>query len=170
MLDIADRLEAITRRVGTCIIWLTLAMVIVTSLVVTLRYLFDMGSIRLQESITFMHAAVFMLTAAYTLAMEDHVRVDIFYAQMSNRARALVNLVGTLLLLLPFVGFLIYSSWDFVAVSWSLREASPESGGLPFPFPALMKSFIPLGAGLLLIQGLVILLRSIDTLTNRKSV
>jgi TRAP-type mannitol/chloroaromatic compound transport system permease small subunit len=164
MLTVADRLETITRGIGLLVAWLTLALVIVTSIVVAQRYLFDAGSIRMQESITFMHAAVFMLAAAYTLAVNDHVRVDIFYSNMTPRGQALVNLFGSLLLLLPFCLFLIYSSWDFVSVSWSVREASQESGGLPFPFPVLMKSFIPLTAGLLIMQGLVTILRSVVVL------
>jgi TRAP-type mannitol/chloroaromatic compound transport system permease small subunit len=164
MLTVADRLEAITRGIGLLVAWLTLALVIVTSIVVAQRYLFDAGSIRMQESITFMHAAVFMLAAAYTLAVNDHVRVDIFYSNMSPRGQALVNLFGSLLLLLPFCVFLVYSSWDFVSVSWSVREASQESGGLPFPFPGLMKGFIPLAATLLLMQGSAIMLRSVVVL------
>jgi TRAP-type mannitol/chloroaromatic compound transport system permease small subunit len=164
MLTVADRLETITRGIGLLVAWLTLALVIVTSIVVAQRYLFDAGSIRMQESITFMHAAVFMLAAAYTLAVNDHVRVDIFYSNMTPRGQALVNLFGSLLLLLPFCLFLVYSSWDFVSVSWSVREASQESGGLPFPFPGLMKSFIPLAAGLLIVQGIVTILRSMVVL------
>ena len=166
MLTTADRLEAITRGIGLLIAWLTLALVLVTSIVVVQRYLFDAGSIRMQESITFMHAAVFMLTAAYTLAVNDHVRVDIFYSDMSSRGKARVNLFGTLFLLMPFCVFLFYSSWDFVSVAWSVRESSQESGGLPFPFPGLMKSFIPIAAGLLIMQGIVIVLRSLATLTT----
>jgi len=166
MLTTADRLEAITRGIGLLIAWLTLALVLVTSIVVVQRYLFDAGSIRMQESITFMHAAVFMLTAAYTLAVNDHVRVDIFYSNMSSRGKARVNLCGTLFLLMPFCAFLFYSSWDFVSVAWSVRESSQESGGLPFPFPGLMKSFIPIAAGLLIMQGIVIVLRSLVTLTT----
>jgi TRAP-type mannitol/chloroaromatic compound transport system permease small subunit len=164
MLTVADRLETITRGFGLLVAWLTLALVIVTSIVVAQRYLFDAGSIRMQESITFMHAAVFMLAAAYTLSVNDHVRVDIFYSNMAPRGQALVNLFGSLLLLLPFCLFLVYSSWDFVSVSWSVREASQESGGLPFPFPGLMKGFIPLTAGLLIMQGLVTILRSVVVL------
>jgi TRAP-type mannitol/chloroaromatic compound transport system permease small subunit len=164
MLTTADRLEAITRGIGLLVAWLTLALVLVTSIVVIQRYLFDAGSIRMQESITFMHAAIFMLTAAYTLAVNDHVRVDIFYSDMSPRGQALVNLFGTLFLLMPFCAFMVYSSWDFVSVAWSVRESSQESGGLPFPFPGLMKSFIPLASGLLIMQGLVIILRSLATL------
>jgi TRAP-type mannitol/chloroaromatic compound transport system permease small subunit len=169
MLKTADRLELLTRGVGLTICWLTLAMVIVMSFVVTQRYLFDAGSIKLQESITFMHAAVFLLAAAYTLATDDHVRVDIFFSRMSPRNKALVNLGGTLVLLIPFCAFLIWSSWDFVSMSWSVHEASPESGGLPYPFPAIMKSFIPLAAGLLIMQGIVMILRTIAVISGQES-
>ena len=167
MLKTADRLESFVRATGRIIVWLTLAMVVVTCVVVAQRYLFDAGSIRLQESITFMHAAAFLLTAAYTLAVDEHVRVDIFYARMRPRNQALVNLFGTLLLLLPFCGFLIWTSWDFVTMSWSVREASPESGGLPYPFPAVMKSFIPVAAVLLILQGAAIVLRATAILSDR---
>jgi TRAP-type mannitol/chloroaromatic compound transport system permease small subunit len=168
MLTTADRLESFIRATGRLIAWLTLLMVIVTCIVVAQRYLFDSGSIRLQESITFMHAAVFLLTAAYTLSVDAHVRVDIFYSRMNARNQALVNLLGTLLMLLPFCGFLIWSSWDFVSMSWSVREASPESGGLPYPFPAVMKSFIPIAATLLVLQGIAIMLRAVAALSSRE--
>jgi TRAP-type mannitol/chloroaromatic compound transport system permease small subunit len=168
MLTTADRLESFIRATGRLIAWLTLLMVIVTCIVVVQRYLFDTGSIRLQESITFMHAAVFLLTAAYTLSVDAHVRVDIFYSRMNARNQALVNLSGTLLMLMPFCGFLIWSSWDFVSMSWSVREASPESGGLPYPFPAVMKSFIPIAATLLVLQGIAIMLRAVAALSSRE--
>ncbi len=155
---LASRLEAINHRIGKTIAWLTLAMVIATGIVVVERYWFAAGSIRLQEAVTFMHAAVFMLAAGYTLAAGDHVRVDIFYSTMQPRARALVDIGGTLLLLMPVCGFLIWSSWDYVGTSWLIQETSQESAGLPFPFPAILKSFIPLAAGLLILQGIAMLL------------
>lgn len=169
MLRIANRLESFVRAIGLTVACLTVAMVILTSFVVIQRYFFDTGAIWLQESITQLHAAVFMLAAAYTLASNGHVRVDIFYGQMAPRGQALVNLIGTLLLLLPFCAFLLWSSWDFVSMSWSIGEASQESGGLPFPFPALMKSFIPACAALLILQGIANALRAIVTLTGTES-
>jgi len=162
----AQRLEAVNRGIGHVLAWLTLAMVIVTSIVVVQRYWFADGSIRLQESITFMHAAVFMLAAGYTLAAGDHVRVDIFYSSMGPRAKARVDIAGTLFLLMPFCGFLIWSSWDYVATSWLIEESSQESSGLPYPFPAVLKSFIPLAAVLLLLQGIVMLLDSFRILAS----
>jgi TRAP-type mannitol/chloroaromatic compound transport system permease small subunit len=162
----AMRLESVNRVIGHAIAWLTLVMAIATGIIVIERYWFADSSIALQESVTFMHAAVFMLAAGYTLAAGDHVRVDIFYSRMQPRTRALVDIAGTLLLLLPVCGFLIWSSWDYVATSWSVGETSQESDGLPYPFPSLLKSFIPLAGFLLILQGIVMLLVDIHLLTR----
>jgi TRAP-type mannitol/chloroaromatic compound transport system permease small subunit len=166
MLRLASKLEDFIRFTGMLAASLSVVMVVVTGVIVVQRYWFETGSISLQESVTFMHAALFMLAAAYTLAADDHVRVDIFYSQMSGQRKALVDLLGTLLLLMPFCGFLIWSSWEFVELSWQMEEASQEAGGLPFPFPAIMKSFIPIGGLLLAIQGIVIMLRCLVTLQS----
>ena len=123
MLALAAKLEQICRVTGRVVAWLCLSMVVVTGIVVIERYAFDSGSIRLRESITFMHAVLFMLAAAYTLAAGDHVRVDVFYGSMSARGRALVDLCGSVLLLFPFCLFMLWTSWDFVSVSWAIREA-----------------------------------------------
>lgn len=164
MLALASKLEFLNRIIGRAIAWLCLLMVFAIAAVVIERYWLESGSIRLQESVTFMHALVFMLAAAYTLAAGDHVRVDVFYGRMSATARARVDLLGNLLLLLPFCAFLLWSSWDYVVLSWQLRETSQEAGGLPYPFPSLLKSCIPLTAILLLSQGCVMTVRSIASL------
>ena len=163
---VATQLEYLTRTIGLTLAWLTLLMALAMAAVVVQRYFLGMGSIRLQESIGFMHAAVFLLAAAYTLADGDHVRVDIFYAAMSPRRKAWVDMAGTLLLLLPFCVFLLVSSWDYVATSWAIAESSGESGGLPHPFPAIMKSFIPAAGLLLALQGVVMLLDATQMLTG----
>jgi len=160
----AERLRCINRYVGRTIAWLTFMMVVVTSIIVIERYWFSTGSIRLQESVSFMHAAVFMLAGAYTLAVNGHVRVDIFYSRMRPKKRALVDLLGTLILLLPFCIFLIWTSWDYVMTSWAIQESSRETGGLPFPFPAIQKSFIPVAALLLMLQGLAMVLETVQVL------
>ncbi|HKJ76050.1 MAG TPA: TRAP transporter small permease subunit, partial [Gammaproteobacteria bacterium] len=126
--------------------------------VVVLRYLFDTGWIALQESITYLHALVFMVGAAYTLKHDGHVRVDILYRRFGPRGQAAVDLAGTLLLLLPVCGFILVASWDYVAESWALREGSREAGGLPGVF--LLKTVIPVMAVLLALQGLSLALRS----------
>jgi TRAP-type mannitol/chloroaromatic compound transport system permease small subunit len=160
-------LASLNLWIGRVISWLTVAMVLVMSIVVVERYWFSSGSIRMQESITFMHAAVFMLAAAYTLAAGDHVRVDIFYSTMSRKGKALVDLLGCLVLLLPVCIFMIWSSWDYVSVSWTIQEASRETGGLPFPFPAVMKSFIPASSLLLVAQAIVMIIAAIQTLRGQ---
>jgi TRAP-type mannitol/chloroaromatic compound transport system permease small subunit len=156
-----DALERINVLVGQAVAWLTLAMVLVTFVIVVMRYLFDSGWIWLQESVTWMHAAVFMLAAAYTLAREEHVRVDIFYRRFSPRGRALVDAAGTLLLLIPVAVFIIVESWDYVLFSWRINESSAEAGGLIYPFPSILKSMIPAMSIMLLMQGIVLLFRSI---------
>ena len=148
-----DRFAEITGRV---IAWLTLAMVLITVAVVVLRKLFETGSIALQESITYLHAAVFMLGSAYTLKHDGHVRVDIFYQKFSPRTRAWVDLLGTLLLLFPVCLYILFSSLQYVGASWSMLEGSREAGGLDGVF--LLKTAIPVMAVLLLLQGCSIVL------------
>jgi TRAP-type mannitol/chloroaromatic compound transport system permease small subunit len=142
-------------------------MVLATFVVVVLRYAFDLGWIAMQESITWMHAAVFMLGAAYTLQQDEHVRVDIFYRGMSARGRAIVDLGGTLVFLLPVSIFLGASSWDYVATSWAIQESSREAGGLPYPFVPILKSLMPATALLLILQGIANLLTIALVLTGR---
>jgi len=142
-------------------------MVIVTVVIVVMRYVFDAGAIWLQESVVWMHAVVFMVGAAYTLQQDEHVRVDIFYRDMSERRRAWVDLLGALLFLLPLCAFLGYKSWDFVAVSWRLGESSREPGGMPYPFVPLLKSVLLVMPLLLGIQGAALLIRSVRAIRGR---
>ena len=147
--------------------WLTLCMVVITVIIVVMRYVFDAGLIWLQESVIWMHAAVFMVGAAYTLLHEEHVRVDIFYRKMSSGRRALVDLLGAVLFLLPLCGFLAFKSFDFAATSWSIHEISREPGGLPFPMIPAMKSIVilmPIAVGL---QGISLMLRSLAVLRKQ---
>jgi len=146
-----------TRNIGRSCAWLVLSMVLVTFVIVVLRYAFDSGWIWLQESVIWMHAAVFMLAAAYTLARDEHVRVDIFYRHFDRRKKALVDAIGTLIFLVPVSVFFIWSSWEYVSVSWQIRETSVEAGGLIFPLLPVMKAFIPVMSGLLLLQAISLL-------------
>ena len=164
---LADLCDGISEWTGRAVSWLTLAMVIVTFLVVVLRYLFNMGWIAMQESITYMHAMVFLLGAAYTLKQGGHVRVDIFYREMSPRSRAWVDLFGTLFLLLPVFGFILWMSWDYVYSSWELLEGSREAGGLPLVY--LLKTTILLMPALMLLQGVSLVVRSVVVLSGSEN-
>ena len=161
----ARLLDALNERIGRAVSWLSLFMVLVTFAVVVLRYAFDIGWIAMQESVTYMHAVLFLAGAAYTLKHEGHVRVDIFYRRFGPRGRAWVDLLGGLLLLLPVCLFIFYMSWDYVAQSWELREGSREAGGLPGVY--LLKSMMLLMAGLLVLQGLSSVVRCSLLLAGR---
>jgi TRAP-type mannitol/chloroaromatic compound transport system permease small subunit len=164
MQNAIDKLEQISELSGRLISWLTLFIVLVTFIVVVLRYAFDIGSIALQESISYMHAFVFMLGAAYTLKHDSHVRVDIFYRKMSTVKKARVDLLGTLLLLFPVCLFIMYSSWDYVITSWGQQEESGEAGGLAYVY--LLKTTLLLMPLLLMLQGAAIALKSLLTIKN----
>ena len=154
---LVQTIDRFTLHSGHAIAWLLLAMVAVESLVVMLRYGFDIGSIAAQESVTYLHATTFLLGAAYTLQRDEHVRVDIFYRDFSPRRKARVNLLGFLLLLLPVCSYIIWESWPYVVQAWSIKETSADSGGIHAVF--LLKTLIPLFAGWLILQGLAEALR-----------
>lgn len=164
MEKIAQRIDALNESIGKTIAWGALAATLITFLVVVLRKGFDWGSIGLQEAALYFHALLFMAGAAYTLKHNGHVRVDIFYQKMSPIARAWVNLLGSLVLLLPLCIFFIWVSADYVLASWSQWEGSREAGGLPIVF--ILKSFIPLLGLLLLLQGISIMLRAWLTISE----
>ncbi|MEX1266303.1 MAG: TRAP transporter small permease subunit, partial [Woeseia sp.] len=109
----AECIDRASEMTGRAVSWLTLLMVLVTLVIVVLRYVFDEGYIWLQESLTWMHALVFMLGAGYTLKWEEHVRVDVFYRDMSERRQAIVNAAGVILFLLPLCLFMAYISFDY---------------------------------------------------------
>jgi len=163
-IKIAQLLEKITVCSGQLIAWLTLAMVLTTFSIVILRYGFSTGWIAMQESVVYMHALVFLIGIPYTLKYDGHVRVDIFYSKMSPRNKAWVNLLGTIFLLFPVTIFIAWSSWDFVAASWSMGEESGEAGGLPGVY--LLKSCILIMTLLLLIQGTSQFLLNLNYLTS----
>lgn len=144
--------------IGRSVAWLSLAMVLITVFVVAARYGFRSGWVWLQESVVYLHAAVFMLAAAWTLQRDGHVRVDIFYRAAGPRRRALIDLAGTLLFLIPFCVFMAAVSWEYVAASWRTLERSNEAGGLPFVY--LLKSLLLIMPALLLLQALAGLRRA----------
>jgi len=162
--NVLDRISILAGRSAS---WLTLFMVLVTFVVVIMRYVFDAGAVWLQESVVWMHAVVFMLGAAYTLQQEEHVRVDIFYRNMSATRRGWVDLLGAVFFLLPLSLFLAYTAWDFVVVSWQLRETSREPGGLPYPLISLLKTMLLVMPLALTLQGISMLLASIRTIRGR---
>jgi TRAP-type mannitol/chloroaromatic compound transport system permease small subunit len=158
MTRIADHIDRFNAAIGRAAAWCCLYVVVAEFTVVVMRYALGIGSIRLQESVLYAHAALFMLAAAWTLAVDGHVRVDVFYAQAKPRTRALVDLAGAILFLAPFVVVLVALSVPYVARSWSILEGSRETSGLPFVY--LLKTLIPLFALLIGLQGLAQAIRA----------
>ncbi|MFP6756679.1 MAG: TRAP transporter small permease subunit [Alphaproteobacteria bacterium] len=164
LLGIARFIDNFNDRVGRAVAWLTLFMVIVTVIIVVLRYGFNIGFIWMQESVRFMHAFVFLLCAAYTYRHNEHVRVDIFYLKMSERGKAWIDLFGNLAFLIPVCGLIIWSSIDYVLNSWSALEGSLEERGLHAVF--LLKTCIWIFAGTMIAQGLSRIIHCIATITG----
>lgn len=162
--SVLDRISIATGRAAS---WLTLAMVVGTFVIVILRYAFDIGAVWLQETVTWMHAMVFMAGAAYTLQREEHVRVDIFYRNMSERRQAVVNLAGVVVFVAPLCIFFVVESFEYVRASWSIREVSRNAGGLPYPFIPLLKSALLLMPVAVLLQSLSLVMRSIVHIRER---
>jgi len=142
-------------------------MLLVTCYVVITRYVFNSGSVAVQDLVTYFNTIIFTLGAGYTLKHNAHVRVDIFYSHASAKAQALTNLLGTLLLLFPVTIFILWSCWTYVMNSWGIREQSPDTGGLPYVY--LLKTLILVLGAVLLTQGLAEALRSVLCLWGKSS-
>lgn len=156
---IADAIDRVNVAAGRWLSWLALAIVLVQFAVVLARYVFGLGSIWMQESVTYMHGFLFMLAAAYTLKLDGHVRIDIFYRDAAPRAKAKVNLAGALLFLLPVCVLIFYASYPYVAGSWAVLEGSPEASGIQGRY--LQKTAILVFAVMMALQGLSMAIRSV---------
>ena len=155
-------LDTWIEAVGNATSWCTIFMVIITCLVVILRYGFGIGSILLQETVVYMHGIVILFGLAYTLKHDGHVRVDLVYSNQTTKKKAWTNLLGHAFFLIPFGLILVAESLgisssipierSYVGRSWTVLEGSAEVGGLPGIF--LLKSLIPLCGSLLVIQAI----------------
>jgi TRAP-type mannitol/chloroaromatic compound transport system permease small subunit len=165
MTALADRIDRLTTGLGRAVAWLVLVVVLLQFGLVIARYMFGLGSIWLTETVIYAHAALFMLAAAWTLRAGGHVRVDVFYAEASARTKAMIDLAGSVLLLMPFMLVLIWLSAPYVARSWAVLERSQESSGLPLVY--LLKTLIPLFAALMALQGVAQAIRALAVLRPR---
>lgn len=163
-LRIADAIDAATRGIGRAAMWLALAVVLVQFGVVVLRYVYSMSYVWAQESVIYAHASLFMLAVGYTFLVDQHVRVDVLYGGWSNRRKALTDLIGILIAVLPFCALVIWASWTYALNSWRISEGPMALGGVPLV--QWLKSLIPIMAMLLLLQSVAIGLRCIAVLTG----
>ena len=139
--------------------WFVALMVLVTCLVVVMRYGLDMGSVFLQDVVLYLHGGLFLLGAAFAMKRGAHVRVDIFYRNFSTSKKALVDLLGNLIFLQPICWTILLYSWGYVEFSWRIMEVSPEPDGLPFVY--VQKSLLIVVAILLALQSISEILKSL---------
>ncbi|MED5540217.1 MAG: TRAP transporter small permease subunit [Pseudomonadota bacterium] len=153
-----------SRSVGNAVAFAAIAMALVTTTVVILRYGFGQGAIAAQESVLYLHGALFMLGAAPTLLTDKHVRVDVFYRNFTDRQKHWVNTIGHTVFTLPFCTLIVFGSWGYVSESWSIMESSPEPGGIPAVF--LLKTLIPAMALLLALQAVSLIIQGLIELSE----
>ena len=162
---LADRLDLVNLWIGLAVRWLAILMVLTQFGIVLLRYVFGISYIWLNESVLYMHGALFMLGAGYALLVDEHVRVDIFYSKASPRGKALIDAFGHVFLLFPAMILLLVWSWPSVRNSWAVLEGAVSVGGIPASF--LLKTLIPAFAILVMVQGLARLLRDLARLGGK---
>lgn len=159
MRALADLIDRINKSVGRTVMWFALLLVLIQFVVVLMRYVFGIGSIFAQESITYLHGFLFMLAAAFTLLVDGHVRVDIFYREAHPRKKAMINLFGALLLLIPVCVVIFWTSFPYVVASWVALEGSPETSGIQARY--IQKTAILAFAVMMALQGVSIAIRSL---------
>ena len=167
MSSLADRLDQVNLTVGNIVRWFALIMVIVQFCLVILRYVFGVSYIFLNESVLYLHASLFMLGAGYTLLVDKHVRVDIFYSRLNDRKKWLVNIFGHLLFLIPSMIILAVYSWPSVKNAFAILEGPISVGGIPASF--LLKALIPLFCILLIIQAVSCLIRDLLKIVDHRA-
>jgi len=156
---IANAIDIANDWIGRGLAWLTLGMVLVTFVVVLMRYVFGLGSTLMQESVVYMHAIVFMGCAGFALVHNGHVRCDIYYGAASRRAKAVVDIIGTVIFLVPTCILILWVTWPYAAASWAVLEGSPE-GRMGIPAVFLLKTLILVFAALLAVQSVSMMLQS----------
>lgn len=167
MKKVIDFLELINEKAGKLVSWAAILLVIVISIDVILRYLFQFTYIWIVEIEIYLFGVLFLLAAGYTFKHGKHVRVDVFYTKLSKRGKAIIDLIGGLLFLLPWCYIVISSSWKYAHSSFLIKEGSAQAGGLPALY--LLKFSVVLGFTLLLIQALASILKAIDIIINHRN-
>ncbi|MDA9332727.1 TRAP transporter small permease subunit [Saprospiraceae bacterium] len=169
MLSIITIIESIIRWIGEKSSYINVLLVMIICIDVFMRYILNTTQTWVIELEWHLFALIFLLGASYTLQGDQHVRVDLFYADRSNKSKAWINLAGTLLFLVPWCLILINSSFNYATNSWMMNEGSPNPGGLPARY--IIKYCMTFGFVLLLLQGIAVIYRSVQTIfsSNTKS-
>jgi TRAP-type mannitol/chloroaromatic compound transport system permease small subunit len=155
---ISQTIDAIIDIIGRAVSWLTLVLMILICGDVIMRYLFNSTKTWIIELEWHIFSILFLIGASYTLLHDKHVRVDVFYENLSLRKKDIINAVGIILFLIPWCLMLLDTSWDYASNSFSFREKSSQPNGLPGRY--VIKFFIWIGFFLLLLQGISQLIKA----------
>jgi TRAP-type mannitol/chloroaromatic compound transport system permease small subunit len=164
LLALSHLIDGLNRRIGQMASWLVLTMVLLSTGNALVRKLFDDSSNAYLEGQWYMFAALFMLCGGHVLLRQEHVRIDVIYGRLVRRTQVWVDILGTLLFLLPFALLLLYLSWPYFLDAWRSGETSANAGGLTLWW---VKLFMPVGFLLLALQGGSELIKRIAFLTGR---
>lgn len=156
---IALKIENLSEKIGKSVSWLTFVLVLLVCFDVVSRYLFKSSSVAVQELEWHLFAVIFLLGAAYTFKHDEHVRVDLIYSRLSHKSQSLINILGTIIFLIPFCLMIIYASQTFVISSFNMGETSPDPGGLPARY--ILKAILPISFLLILFQSFALIIRSL---------
>ena len=162
--QISKYIDRFNTFVGYLCAFFVFSMVIVVFTVVVLRYGFNIGFIWMQEVYVWLHSFIFMLGAGFTYLVNEHVRIDVFYREASKKYKAIVDLLGNIFLLLPFLYIIWSYSYPFVYRSFLMGEVSREAGGMPALY--ILKSAILWFCLVLFIQLISNIIKSLQTLTS----
>lgn len=157
---------AMNRLIGNVFAWLSLVMVLICFTVVIQRYMLGFSIIWMQDLYVWLNGAMFTAVAGFALLRDDHVRVDIFYRPASIQRKALVDLIGVFIFLIPFCWVVYAYSWNYIVRSWRIGEGSSNYGGMPGLY--ILKSFILVFVVVVLLQGIAMVLRSILVLRGKE--
>jgi len=158
-------IDKLNDKIGNWVSWLTALLTLVVCFDVFVRYFLRESSVGFQEFEWHLFANIFLLSAAYTLKIDQHVRVDVIYTRLSDKKKAYVDFFGSLIFLIPFCVVLIMASKNFVINSFSMGETSPDAGGLPARY--ILKAVIPLSIFLMLLQGISLTFKSFLTIKTQ---
>ena len=164
MQKISNALDNFSESTGKICSWFVLLMVLITCLVVVMRYGLNMGSVLLQDIVLYLHGALFLLCSAFALKRQSHVRVDVFYRDFSPKRKAVIDLLGNLFFLQPMCWLVLFYSWRYVGWSWRIMERSPDPLGLPFVY--IQKSLLISLCVLLLMQSASEIIKSIKNINH----
>ena len=159
-------IEKLNKKIGEAVSWLVLSMALTAFFVVLLRYFYNIGFVWMQESYIWMHGLIFLFGASYALMNDKHVRVDIFYRLTSEKIKALINIIFSILFLIPFIIIISKYSIPYILKSWDGLEKSREAGGIPFLY--LYKSCLLLFCINLFFQTISLILRCLLVLSNKE--